>query len=156
APPEAGAVTQVVDREVERLAAQLTGVEEHRAPDRIRDRMAQLARQLDQRAAAHRLVADEPPDAAPAAAADRGDAAGVEALLQRYLLRAPVGFLAAEPEAAGAEQPSDEVLVAASLDDHAEEVDVAAEEAAHGLDRRARDEAAGRVEQVVGRVPVDA
>src|SRR5262249_7532961 len=152
APPEAGAVTQVVDRDVERLAAQLTGVEEHRAPDRIRDRRAQLARQLDQRAAAHRLVADEPPDAAPAVAADRVDAAGVEALLQRYLLRAPVGFLAAEPEAAGAEQPADEGLGAAAPPGHPGGADFAAE----GLDRRARDEAAGRVEQVVGRVPVDA
>src|SRR5204862_481847 len=107
-------------------------------------------------AAADRVVVDERPDVPALVAAHRADAPGVEALEERDVAAPAEGLLGAQAEPERGRQVRDQRLVAPPLALEAHEGELAAEEAAHGLDAGARHPAARRVEEIVGPVPVGA
>src|SRR5262249_32914843 len=172
----AGAATDAVQHGVERNAAALPGhlarVEEPGDVDGLGDGMPQLARELDQRAAADGLVAvDEVlalgvalrrgeerarqgTDPVACVAADGADAAGVEALVERDLHAAVDGLHAPEAEPARGAELLQEGAVEAPLADEPQEEDVAPDP--HWVDAETPDLAARGIHQVVGAVPVHA
>src|SRR5881396_1478893 len=156
ADPEAEAVAQVVEREVEAPERHLPRVGEHGRADPLGHGVAELRGALDQGAAADRVVVDERPDVPALVAAHRADAAGVEALEERDVTAPAVGLLGAQAEPERRHQVREERLVAPPLALEAHEGELAAEETPHGLDAGARHPAACRVEEVVGPVPVGA
>src|SRR5206468_1946782 len=89
-------------------------------------------------------------------AAHRADAAGVEALEERDVAAPAEGLLGGQAEPERGRQVRDQRLVAPPLALEAHEGELAAEEAAHGLDAGARHPAARRVEKIVGPVPLGA
>src|SRR5437016_4720910 len=156
AEPEAEAVAQVVEREVEARERHLPRVGEHGRAEPLGHGVAELGRALDQRAAADRVVVDERPDVPALVAAHRADAAGGEALEERAVTAPAGGLLGAQAEPERRHQVREERLVAPPLALEAHEGELAAEETPHGLDAGARHPAACRVEEVVGPVPVGA
>src|SRR5213078_1390474 len=136
--PEAEAVAQVVEREVEARERHLPRVGEHGCAEPLGHGVAELGGALEQGAAADRVVVDEQPDVPALVAAHRADAAGVEALEERHVT-APAGQrLGAQAEPERRPQVRDQRLVAPPLALQAHEAELAAEEAAHGFDAGAR------------------
>src|SRR5207249_6120497 len=85
---------------------------------------------------------------------DGVDAPGVEPLEERNLLRARKGLRGADADARRTEQAPDQPLVRSALADEAEESEVAAQDVPDRLDGRPGHPAPGRVERIVGGVPV--
>src|SRR5947209_16533918 len=127
ADPEAEAVAQVVEREVEAPERHLPRVGEHGRAEPLGHGVAELRGPLDQGAAADRVVVDERPDVPALVAAHRADAPGVEALEERDVAAPAEGLLGAQAEPERGRQVGDQRLVAPPLALEAHEGEFAAQ-----------------------------